>query len=63
MIIGLYLFVKVLIGKILLNTAKSGFGGAPGAMILSERVINNFKLVGSLILHCVVDYMNEIFST
>jgi len=59
MVLGMYLIIKVIVARILLNPGKSGFGGG-GTMKLGDRSLRNFKLIASVITHATLDYLDDI---
>jgi hypothetical protein len=58
MVLGMYLIIKVIVARILLNPGKSGFGG--GTMKLGDRSLRNFKFIASVLTHATLDYLDDI---
>jgi len=59
MVLGMYLLIKIIVARILLNPGKSGFGGG-GTMKLGDRSLRNFKIIASVLTHATLDYLDDI---
>lgn len=58
MVFGLFMLVKILVGKILLNPSKAGIQSH--GLVINENMNRNFKLIAAMIYYSTLDYMDDI---
>jgi uncharacterized membrane protein YcgQ (UPF0703/DUF1980 family) len=56
LILGMYILIKILVAKILLNPSKTGFSGP----VMGKVISMNFKILASILFYVTIDYMDEI---